>query len=68
MICEQLKSVKYEWLQMRMKVLCDHAFFKKLMIFQERLVNAIVKRFEDQMLELSIQLSESFEGLSTNFV
>ena len=34
-VIEALKAVRLDWLQLRMKVHCDHTFFKKLQIFQE---------------------------------
>jgi hypothetical protein len=32
-VLDQLKTLRLEWLKLRMKVMCDHAFFKKALMF-----------------------------------
>lgn len=46
-------------MRLRMKVLCDQAFYKKMLVFQEKVVNAAMHKGEEQMLEMVIQVAES---------
>lgn len=51
--------MRYQWMRLRMKVLCDQAFYKKMLVFQEKVVNATMHKGEEQMLEMVIQVAES---------
>ena len=57
--------MRLEWLTLRMKVLCEHAFFKKLLLFQEKIIAALIKRSKDQILDLAIQVAESTSSMAS---
>jgi hypothetical protein len=39
--------MRFSWLRLRMKVMCDQAFYKKMLVFQEKVVTAAMHKADE---------------------